>query len=216
MGGARWQLVFFLVDDYGFADVGYHSDMYGTDPDPCNSTVTSWAAPCKMSAKNMRMETPNLDRLSAAGIRLENYYIQPVCSPTRATLLTGRYVFHHGVHVPFIDSSRSTLPLNETTLAERLQSAGYRTHMIGKVRTFLVRQRADSCAPARVCVMSLTDLPLAAMRSGTSASAPRRTRRTSVVLRVSMATTQAHRSEQATPHHATPRHATSIDSWPAA
>ena len=151
MDGARWQLVFFLIDDYGFADVGYHSDMYGTDPDPCNSKVTSWAAPCNMSggAENMRMETPNLDRISAAGIRLENYYVQPVCSPTRATLLTGRYVFHHGVHVPFIDSSRSTLPLNETTLAERLQSAGYRTHMIGKVRTFLGRQR-DSCAPARV------------------------------------------------------------------
>mmetsp|Transcript_28692 Transcript_28692/g.86135 ORF Transcript_28692/g.86135 Transcript_28692/m.86135 type:complete len:491 (-) Transcript_28692:234-1706(-) len=78
------------------------------------------------------INTPNLDSLSAAGIRLENYYIQPVCSPTRATLLTGRYVFHHGIHVPFIDSSRSTLPLNETTVAQRLRSAGYATHMIGK------------------------------------------------------------------------------------
>jgi arylsulfatase I/J len=78
-----------------------------------------------MAAWLRRAQTPNLDRLSAAGVRLENYYIQPVCSSTRATLLTGRYVFHHGVHVPFIDSSRSTLPLNETTMAERLQSAGY-------------------------------------------------------------------------------------------
>ena len=113
---AKPHFVFFLVDDYGFGDVGYHSDMYGRDPAPKNWNQTGGAN---------RMMTPNLDKLSAAGVRLENYYIQPVCSPTRATLLTGRYVFHHGVHVPFIDSSRSTLPLNETTLAERLQSAGY-------------------------------------------------------------------------------------------
>ena len=69
-------LVFFLVDDYGFGDVGYHADMYGRDPDPQAWNQTGGAN---------RMETPNLDRLSAAGVRLENYYIQPVCSPTRAT-----------------------------------------------------------------------------------------------------------------------------------
>lgn len=56
------------VADYGFADVGYHAKMYGHNLNP--------------------VKTPNLDALSATGIRLENYYIQPVCSPTRATLLT--------------------------------------------------------------------------------------------------------------------------------
>jgi arylsulfatase B/arylsulfatase I/J len=99
--------------------------MYGRDPNPQQWNQTDGAN---------RMITPNLDKLSGEGVRLENYYIQPVCSPTRATLLTGRYVFHHGVHVPFIDSSRSTLPLNETTLAERLRSANYATHAVGKWR----------------------------------------------------------------------------------
>ena len=60
-------LVFFLADDYGFADVEYHTKMYGHD-------------------KNV-IHTPNLDALSAQGCRLENYYVQPVCSPTRATIM---------------------------------------------------------------------------------------------------------------------------------
>ena len=104
--------MFFLADDYGFADVGYHTTMYGNDTNV--------------------IQTPNFDALSSTGVRLEKYYIQPVCSPTRATLLTGRYVFHHGIHVPLIDSSSSVLPLNETTVAERLKSAGYATHLVGK------------------------------------------------------------------------------------
>ena len=79
-----------------------------------------------------QIATPTLDSLSAAGVRLENYYIQPVCSPTRATLMTGRYVHHHGIHTALIDSSSSALPLNETTMAERLRSAGYATHAVGK------------------------------------------------------------------------------------
>ena len=51
------------VDDYGFNDVGYHADMYGLDPNPKNWNTTNGAN---------RMKTPNLDALSAAGIRLEN------------------------------------------------------------------------------------------------------------------------------------------------
>ena len=131
-------IVFFLADDYGFADVGYHVDMYGS----ANATN--------------KILTPTLDRLSAEGVRLENYYIQPVCSPTRATLLTGRYVFHHGVHVPFIDSSRSTLPLNETTLGERMRSAGYSTHGVGKVR----RVRPPPPPPPRRRILCLRERSL--------------------------------------------------------
>lgn len=57
-------IVFILADDLGWYDVGYHSS---------------------------EIRTPNLDRLSAQGVRLENYYVQPVCTPSRNQLMTGRY-----------------------------------------------------------------------------------------------------------------------------
>lgn len=57
-------IVFILADDLGWYDVGYHES---------------------------EIRTPNLDKLSAAGVRLENYYVQPVCTPSRNQLMTGRY-----------------------------------------------------------------------------------------------------------------------------
>lgn len=57
-------IVFILADDYGWYDVGYHQS---------------------------EIRTPNLDKLSAAGVRLENYYVQPLCTPSRNQLMTGRY-----------------------------------------------------------------------------------------------------------------------------
>lgn len=57
-------IVFILADDYGWYDVGYHQS---------------------------EIKTPNLDKLSAAGVRLENYYVQPLCTPSRNQLMTGRY-----------------------------------------------------------------------------------------------------------------------------
>ena len=97
--------------DYGFADVEYHTKMYGHD-------------------KNV-IHTPNLDRLAAAGVKLENYYVQPVCSPTRSTIMTGRYVIHTGIHTAFSDSVPNVLPIEEVTVAQHLAAAGYATHMIG-------------------------------------------------------------------------------------
>ena len=57
-------IVFILVDDQGFRDVGYHGS---------------------------EIKTPTLDRLAAQGVKLENYYVQPLCSPSRSQLMTGRY-----------------------------------------------------------------------------------------------------------------------------
>ena len=57
-------IVFILADDFGWNDVGYHGS---------------------------EIKTPNLDKLSAKGVRLENYYVQPICTPSRNQLMTGRY-----------------------------------------------------------------------------------------------------------------------------
>lgn len=57
-------ILFVLADDFGYNDIGYHGS---------------------------EIKTPNLDKLAGDGIRLENYYVQPICTPTRSQLLSGRY-----------------------------------------------------------------------------------------------------------------------------
>lgn len=59
-------IIFIMVDDQGFRDVGYHGS---------------------------EIKTPTLDRLAATGVKLENYYVQPLCSPSRSQLMTGRWVY---------------------------------------------------------------------------------------------------------------------------
>ena len=77
---------------------------------------------CLFSSNVIR--TPNLDALARQGVRLENYYVQPVCSPTRSCIMTGRYVIHTGVHTPFMDATQNALLLDEVTIAQRLKGAG--------------------------------------------------------------------------------------------
>ena len=57
-------IVFVLADDYGYHDIGYHES---------------------------RIRTPVLDQLASEGVKLENYYVQPICTPTRCQLMSGRY-----------------------------------------------------------------------------------------------------------------------------
>src|SRR3954464_1872471 len=68
-------IVFILADDLGSYDV-------------------SW--------RGSEIKTPNLDKLAMAGARLENFYVQPVCSPTRGSLMTGRYPIRYGLQVGVI------------------------------------------------------------------------------------------------------------------
>ena len=114
-------IIFILTDDLGWRDLGcYGSDFY---------------------------ETPNLDRLAAEGLTFTDAYAScPVCSPTRASILTGKYPATLGV-TDWIDSEKwvhpargklidapyiDHLPLAETCLAEALKEGGYHTWHVGK------------------------------------------------------------------------------------
>jgi len=104
--------VFFLIDDMGWTDVGcYGSSFY---------------------------ETPNIDRLAAEGMRFTDAYAAcPVCSPTRASILTGKYPARLGITQWIGARQKPTrygdhLPLEELTIAEVLKSNGYATGFVGK------------------------------------------------------------------------------------
>ncbi|TMM56672.1 arylsulfatase [Maribacter algarum] len=79
---------------------------------------------------NTDIDTPHIDALANNGVSFENFYVQPVCSPTRAELLTGRHFTRLGVHKTSAGGER--MNLNETTLAEVLKQAGYQTAAYGK------------------------------------------------------------------------------------
>ena len=108
----RPNLVFFLIDDLGWKDLGcYGSRFY---------------------------ETPNIDRLAAEGMRFTDAYAAcPVCSPTRASIMTGKYPARLGITQWIGGPQKPTayreyLPLEEMTIAEALKEAGYATGFVGK------------------------------------------------------------------------------------
>ncbi|TLP77236.1 arylsulfatase [Maribacter sp. ACAM166] len=82
------------------------------------------------SSGNTNLNTPHIDSLKNKGASFENFYVQPVCSPTRAEILTGRHFTRMGVYDT--SSGGERINLNETTLAELLKDAGYRTAAFGK------------------------------------------------------------------------------------
>ncbi len=79
---------------------------------------------------NVNLSTPHIDSLARDGARFERFYVSPVCSPTRAELLTGRYHPRGGVYGTSAGAER--LDLDERTLAEALHGAGYATGAFGK------------------------------------------------------------------------------------
>jgi arylsulfatase A-like enzyme len=99
-------IVFIMADDLGNADIGYRGG---------------------------EMKTPNIDKLAKEGVRLESFYGEPVCTPSRAALMTGRYPMRYGLQTLVIFPSHTYgLPTDERTLPQALKEAGYRTLMVGK------------------------------------------------------------------------------------
>ncbi|MEC7499136.1 MAG: sulfatase-like hydrolase/transferase, partial [Planctomycetota bacterium] len=82
------------------------------------------------SHENSHLKTPRLDALAASGARLQRFYVSPVCAPTRAGLLTGRYHLRTGTHG--VTRGRENMRGSEDTLAELLGHVGYRTGCFGK------------------------------------------------------------------------------------
>ena len=100
----RPNIVLVMTDDQGIGDVGVHG--------------------------NRQIRTPHIDRFAQTGLRLTRFYVEPVCAPTRAALLTGRHHYRTGV----IHTSRGGAKMagDEHTVAEYLRDAGYHTGIFGK------------------------------------------------------------------------------------
>jgi len=100
----RPNVLLIMTDDQGYGDLGFHG--------------------------NPKIRTPNLDRLARESVRFSRFYVSPVCAPTRASLLTGRYAYRTGVVDTFL--GRALMYPGEVTLAEMLGSSGYHTGIFGK------------------------------------------------------------------------------------
>ncbi len=100
----RPNIIVFLVDDLAYGDLACHG--------------------------NPHVQTPQIDAFAREAVALERFYVSPVCAPTRASLLTGRYNFRTGVCDVFGPACQ--MDPAEVTLAEMLRAAGYATGVFGK------------------------------------------------------------------------------------
>ncbi len=97
-------IILIMTDDQGYGDFGFTGNPY--------------------------IKTPNIDKLAGRSVRLTNYHNSPVCAPTRASLLTGRYAQRTGVHDTY--NNGAIMAAEEITIAEILAKNGYKTGIAGK------------------------------------------------------------------------------------
>nr|XP_045622809.1 arylsulfatase B-like [Procambarus clarkii] len=103
----RPHIIIIVADDLGFNDVGFHGST--------------------------QIPTPNIDALAYSGIILNNYYVQPICTPSRSALLTGKYPIHTGLNHDVIYAPQPYgIPLEMKLLPQHLVKLGYVTRHVGK------------------------------------------------------------------------------------
>ena len=99
-------ILYFLVDDMGFSDCGF--------------------------AGGKDFLTPNIDALARKGVIFQNYYVQPLCSASRSTIMTGRMPNRHGIYGAIVGELPYGLPLDERILPQLLKTSGYTSAITGK------------------------------------------------------------------------------------
>ncbi|EAR02640.1 arylsulfatase [Maribacter sp. HTCC2170] len=100
----RPNVIIIITDDQGYGDLGYTG--------------------------NPHVKTPNIDSFASESIRMNNFYVSPVCAPTRASLMTGRYSLRTGIRDTY--NGGAIMASNEVTIAEMLKQANYKTGVFGK------------------------------------------------------------------------------------
>ncbi|XP_038073671.1 steryl-sulfatase-like [Patiria miniata] len=119
-------VIIFIMDDVGMGDIG----CFGNDT----------------------IKTPNIDRLAKEGAKLTQNMAMPMCTPSRAALMTGRLPVRYGVETPgrtrvlFFLTAHGGLPSSETTMAEMLKEKGYATALIGKWHLGITCEEENSCS----------------------------------------------------------------------
>ena len=100
-------IIIILTDDLGWGDVSYHGGY---------------------------IPTPNIDQLAEDGMEMNRFYSNPVCSPTRASMLTGLHIFNHGVVRPFMNpaAEQTGMPPELKIMPQYFKEAGYQTALSGK------------------------------------------------------------------------------------
>ena len=105
-------IILFLLDDLGWNDTGYQGADYST---------------------------PTIDNMAAEGIRLNQYYVQPLCSPSRTALLSGKYPYHTALADSLIiNGVPLALNLESVILTKGLKEGGYSTHAVGKFESLKI------------------------------------------------------------------------------